>query len=297
VAKAVAKPEVRALGELTVVGSAGALLEQWRALGLAGAPPAVMELPGTPDKFPVGELSVVSGRAAHAWVEHAGRLCLEGEADAMVTAPINKEAWQLAGFADTGHQEVLQRLSGAGHVATMLISGQLRCMHLSTHKTLAQACAYVTRANVFRAIEMTHAHFTRWGMPKARIAVAALNPHASDNGLIGREELDEIAPAIADARAAGIEATGPHPADSVFNAAIAGRYDVVVVMYHDQGHIAIKVHGFERSITVNLGLPIIRTSVDHGTAFDIAGKGVADETSMVEAIRLAAGLATGAGLT
>jgi 4-hydroxythreonine-4-phosphate dehydrogenase len=209
---------------------------------------------------------------------------------------VNKEAFQLAGITDTGHQEVLQRLSGAGDVATMLVSGKLRCMHLSTHKPLRDACLYVTRENVLRAIRLTHDHFTGWGMPAARIAVAALNPHASDNGLIGREELDEIAPAIADARALGIDATGPHPADSVFNQAIGGRYDVVVVMYHDQGHIAIKVHGFEHSVTVNLGLPIIRTSVDHGTAFDIAGKGVADETSMVEAIGLAASLAAGSGL-
>jgi 4-hydroxythreonine-4-phosphate dehydrogenase len=223
-------------------------------------------------------------------------MCLAGQVDAMVTAPINKEAFQLAGIPDTGHQEVLQRLSGAGHVATMLVSGQLRCMHLSTHKSLAEACKYVTRANVLQAIEMTHEHFTRWGFTRPRIAVAALNPHASDNGLIGREELDEIAPAIADAQGKGIAASGPHPADSVFNAAIARKYDVVVVMYHDQGHIAIKVHGFERSISVNLGLPIIRTSVDHGTAFDIAGKGLADETSMVEAIALAAGLVNGKGL-
>jgi 4-hydroxythreonine-4-phosphate dehydrogenase len=257
----------------------------------------VTELPGVPEgPFPTGRVSVESGRAAHAWVEHAGRLCLARKAEAMVTAPVNKEAFQLAGIADTGHQEVLQRLSGAGHVATLLASGNLRCMHLSTHKSLAEACRYVTRANVLQAIELTHAHFVRWGMPRPRIAVAALNPHASDNGLVGREELDEIAPAVADARAAGIDASGPHPADSVFNAAIAGKYDVVVVMYHDQGHIAIKVHGFERSITVNLGLPFIRTSVDHGTAFDIAGKGIADETSMVEAIRLAVNLATGRGL-
>ncbi|HMO54586.1 MAG TPA: 4-hydroxythreonine-4-phosphate dehydrogenase PdxA [Tepidiformaceae bacterium] len=246
--------------------------------------------------FPEGKLSVDSARAAHMWIEHAARMCLAGEADAMVTAPVNKEAFQLAGIADTGHQEVLARLSGAGYVATMLASANLRCMHLSTHKSLAEACRYVTRANVLRAIELTHSHFEQWGMPSPRIAVAALNPHASDNGLIGREELDEIAPAIADARTKGIDATGPHPADSVFNQAVAGKFDVVVVMYHDQGHIAIKVHGFEQSISVNLGLPFIRTSVDHGTAFDIAGKGVADETSMVEAIKLAARLATGAGL-
>lgn len=297
VAKALAKPEVRAVAELSVVGSPGLLYETWQRLGLSWAPPRVIETAGVPGgPFPVGQLSVDSARAAHAWVEHAARLCISAEADAMVTAPVNKEAFQLAGIADTGHQEVLQRLTGAGHVATMLLSGNLRCMHLSTHKSLAEACRYVTKENVLRAIEMTHEHFVRWGMPRARIAVAALNPHASDNGLIGREEIDEIAPAIAAARRQGIEATGPHPADSVFNAAIAGKYDVVLVMYHDQGHIAIKVHGFERSITVNLGLPILRTSVDHGTAFDIAGKGVADETSMVEAIQLAVRLGTGAGL-
>ena len=297
VAKAVAKVEVNALADLSVIGSAAVLFSTWQALGLHGAPPPVTEIPGIPEgPFPVGKVSVDSARAAHAWIEHAGRLCLAGTVDAMVTAPVNKEAFQLAGIADTGHQEVLARLSGAEHVATLLASGSLRCMHLSTHKSLAEACKYVTRENVLRAIELTQGHFVYWGIAKPRIAVAALNPHASDNGLIGREELDEIAPAIADARSKGIDATGPHPADSVFNAAIAGKYDVVVVMYHDQGHIPIKVHGFERSITVNLGLPFIRTSVDHGTAFDIAGKGIADETSMVEAIRLAVGLVDGTGL-
>lgn len=293
-AKALAKDEVKALADLTVVGSAKVLFETWQRLGLTGAPPPVTEIPGVPEgPFPVGQLSVDSARAAHGWIEYAAKQCIAGSVDAMVTAPVNKEAFQAAGITDTGHQEVLQRLSGAGHVATLLASGNLRCMHLSTHKSLAEACKYVTRANVLRAIELTHDHFVRWGMPQPRIAVAALNPHASDNGLIGREELDEIAPAIVDAVAKGIRASGPHPADSVFNAAIAGKYDVVVVMYHDQGHIAIKVHGFERSITVNLGLPFIRTSVDHGTAFDIAGKGLADETSMVEAIRLAVGLLNG----
>ena len=297
IAKALAKPEVRALAELSVIGSAQALFDTWSKLALPGAPPPVTEIHGIPEgPFPVGELSVDSARAAHAWVEFAARLCIAGEAGAMVTAPVNKEAFQLAGITDTGHQEVLARLSGATNVKTMLISGQLRCMHLSTHKSLAEACRYVTRENVLHAIELTQRHFAAWGIASPRIAVAALNPHASDNGLIGREELDEIAPAIADARLLGIDASGPHPADSVFNAAIAGKYDVVVVMYHDQGHIPIKVHGFEQSISVNLGLPIIRTSVDHGTAFDIAGQGIADETSMVEAIRLAANLATGNGL-
>ena len=246
--------------------------------------------------FAIGERSVVAGSASHGWVEAATRLALAGEVDAIVTAPINKEAWQLAGSSDTGHQEVFKRLAGADHVATMLISGALRCMHLSTHKTLSEACAYVTRENVLAAIRLTDKHFRAWGFAEPRIAVAALNPHAGDGGLIGTTEITEIAPAVADAQGEGIAASGPIPADSVFNQAIDGRYDVVVVMDHDQGHIAIKVHGFEESISVNLGLPFIRTSVDHGTAFDIAGKGVADETSMVEAIRTATRLAKQEGL-
>ena len=139
-------------------------------------------------------------------------------------------------------------------------------------------------------------HFQKWGFKQPKIAVAALNPHGGDSGLIGREEIEEITPAIEDAQTLGIAVEGPIPADSVFNQAIQGQFDVVVVLYHDQGHIAIKVHGFEKSISINLGLPFIRTSVDHGTAFDIAGKGIADETSLVEAIRTASELAMGAGI-
>ena len=252
----------------------------------------VLNVDGYEDtEFPIGEHSVDAGRASHTWVERAARLCIDGAVDAMATAPVNKESWQMAGSPDLGHQEVFRRLTGSDYVATMLVSGELRCMHLSTHKSLSDACAYVTTENVLRAVRLTNEHFARWGFPKPRIAVAGLNPHASDNGLIGREELDEIAPAVGAARSEGIDATGPHPSDSVFNKAIAGEFDVVVVMYHDQGHIAIKVHGFEESISVNLGIPFIRTSVDHGTAFDIAGKNVADETGMVEALDMAALLA------
>jgi 4-hydroxythreonine-4-phosphate dehydrogenase len=170
-------------------------------------------------------------------------------------------------------------------------------MHLSTHLPLADACAYVTRENVLRAIRVTHEHFTRWGFERPRIGVAALNPHGSDGGLIGNTEQDEIAPAIADAVREGIDARGPVPADSIFNQGIDGLHDVIVVMYHDQGHIPIKVHGFEESVSVNLGLPFLRTSVDHGTAFDIAGQNRAQSTSMVEAIRLATTLATGRSIS
>ena len=247
--------------------------------------------------FPLGTHSALSGAASHQWVETAAKLARSSEIDAMVTAPINKEAWQMAEMPDLGHQEVFKRLSGSDYVATMLVSGKLRCMHLSTHKPLKDAVEYVTKDNILMAVRLTEKHFRDWGFDPPRIAVAALNPHASDNGLIGSEEAEIITPAIEAAVAEGIAATGPIPADSVFNQAIDGRHDVVVVMYHDQGHIPIKVHGFEESISVNLGIPWLRTSVDHGTAFDITGKWIADETSMVEAIKVAAGLASGESLS
>ncbi len=284
---------------VSLVGS-GDRVKLIKTVAEAVAQPGVIEVlevgSHSATKFPVGRLSVEAGRASHAWVEQAARLCIDKQVDAMVTAPVNKQAWELAETGDIGHQEVFKRLTGSEYVATMLVSGTLRCMHLSTHKPLREACEYVTRKNVVRAIKLTDLHFRAWGFKAPRIAVAALNPHASDNGLIGREELDEIQPAVEEARAAGIGAAGPVPADSVFNQAVAGKYDVVVVMYHDQGHIAIKVHGFEESVSVNLGIPFLRTSVDHGTAFDIAGMGKADATGMVEALKLATQLASRSAL-
>jgi 4-hydroxythreonine-4-phosphate dehydrogenase len=246
--------------------------------------------------FPVGELSANSGAASHHWVETAAKMCLAGEIAAMVTAPVNKEAWQISGSQDLGHQEVFKRLTNAQTVYTMLVSGKLRCMHLSTHKSLIEACKFVTKENILTAARITDTAFKDWGFKSPRIAVAALNPHASDNGLIGDTEAKEIRPAVEAAVAEGINATGPHPADSVFNQMLGDRFDVVLVMYHDQGHIAIKVHGFEESISVNLGIPFIRTSVDHGTAFDIAGQNKADATSMVEAMRQGAALAARKGI-
>ena len=240
--------------------------------------------------FPVGDNSVESGNASHEWVETATDLAISKKVDAICTAPINKESWQMSGFSDIGHQEIFKRKSKSSYVATMLVSGTLRCMHLSTHLSLAEACNYVTTENVTRAIKLTHDHFTMWGFNKPRIGVAALNPHASDGGLIGNTEQKEILPAVEKCKNEGINVTGPHPADSIFYDAINDKHDVVVVMYHDQGHIPIKVYGFEESISVNLGVPFIRTSVDHGTAFDIAGKNIADSTSMIEAIKLAQNL-------
>ncbi|MSQ11721.1 MAG: 4-hydroxythreonine-4-phosphate dehydrogenase PdxA [Dehalococcoidia bacterium] len=240
---------------------------------------------------PMGKISEEAGKASVEWVLRAGQLCLSGEAMAMATAPINKEAAKLAGSTAVGHMELLQELTGSTNVATMLMTKGLRVVHLTTHRSLRQACEAVTVENVRAKLELTHRQLKEWGLPRPCIGVAALNPHASDGGLLGDEEQQQIAPAIAQARAQGIDATGPIPADVVFHQAITGRYDVVLAMYHDQGHVAIKVHGFEESISVTLGLPFVRTSVDHGTAFDIAGKGTADARSMTGAIRVAALLA------
>ena len=267
----------------------------------AKAEPGLIEVISPGDwegiKFPTGKHDAGSGSASHLWVEEAAKMCMSGQVTGMVTAPVNKESWYMGGSKDTGHMEVFKRLSESNYVATMLVSGPLRCMHLSTHKSLIEACKYVTTENIMTALQLTHEKFNVWGFENPRIAVAALNPHASDNGLIGDEEAREISPAITLARKKGLNVTGPHPADTIFNQAANGRYDVVLVMYHDQGHIAIKVYGAEESVTVNLGLPFLRTSVDHGTAFDIAGKGIADETSMIEALKLGASLASRKGLS
>ena len=239
-----------------------------------------------------GVVSPVAGQASVEWILKAGELAASGQVQAIATAPINKEACALAGHKDIGHMEIFQRQTNSSNVATMLMARQLRVVHLTTHRSLRIACDYVTHENVLGKIRLTDEHFKRWGFPTPRIGVAALNPHASDGGLLGDEEAKQIAPAVEEARSEGIDATGPVPADTVFTQAIDGKYDVVVCMYHDQGHIPIKVHDWALSVSVNLGLPFIRTSVDHGTAFDIAGKGIADHVSMLESIKVAVGLAS-----
>ncbi len=241
-----------------------------------------------PADFTFGAIQADCGRIAGRAVEWAAGACLAGEVAAMVTCPLNKEALQAAGFAgDLGHQEMLARLSGASWTATMLMTPGLRVAHLSTHKSLIEAARYVTRENLVEKLQLLHRTLSQWGIPAPRIAVAALNPHGGEGGMLGREEIDEIAPAVADVLAAGINATGPIPADSVFNRAIDGEFDVVLALYHDQGHIAIKVHNFHESTTATLGIPFVRTSVDHGTAFDIAGTGRANPQGLRAAINTA----------
>ena len=312
VAKALAQREVRDLCLPLVVGNIAVMSE---AVALANSSIQIRDvldprnIDPSPDTISVmdphnlssedivpGKVSATAGKASMEWAELAARLCLNGVAQAMATAPVNKEAAAAAGYRQIGHMELLQSLTSAPQVATMLLSGTLRVVHLTTHRSLRRACDEVTRDNVLAKLKLTHHSFQQWGFTHPRIGVAALNPHASDGGLLGDEEATAITPAIEEAQAQGIDATGPVPADTIFNQAIGGDYDAVLCMYHDQGHIAIKVHGFERSVSVNLGLPLIRTSVDHGTAFDIAGKGIAQAVSMAEAIKLAASLASGRGL-
>ena len=244
----------------------------------------------------LGTLSANAGKAAVNWVISAGNFAKENEIQAIVTAPINKEAARLAGCTEVGHMEIFQTLTGTSSCATMLSTGNLRVVHLTTHRSLRIACDYVTQDNILDKLILTDTTFRSWGIESPRIGVAALNPHASDGGLIGNEEADHIIPAVDRARSLGLSVTGPIGADTIFHQAINGEYDVVLAMYHDQGHIPIKVHGFEKSISINLGFPFVRTSVDHGTAFDIAGKGVADSSSMEEALKTAVNLASNRGL-
>ena len=245
------------------------------------------------EEVAMGQLSAACGRAAVEYIEEAARLAMSGEVDGIVTCPINKEAVHLAGFhGDIGHQEILSRMVGASLTATMLMTEGLRAAHLSTHKSLKEACDYVRKGNILAKLKLTVESMEQWGMERPRIAVAALNPHGGEGGLLGQEEIEEIEPAVREAQGLGMDVRGPFPADSVFYRAIAGEFDAVLALYHDQGHIATKVHNFEDSVTVTMGIPFVRTSVDHGTAFDIAGKGIANHRSLLRSIEAAVQLVT-----
>lgn len=247
-----------------------------------------------PEDFEMGRVSAICGEVAVKAVEAAAADALAGRISAMMTCPIHKEAIHRAGYVDDiGHQEILARVASVDQTATMLMTPGLKVVHLSTHKSLIEAARYVVRANVLAKLRLADASLSAWGLHKPRIAVAALNPHGGEGGLLGREEIEEIRPAVADAVAAGVEAVGPLPADSVFNRAIEGEFDAVLALYHDQGHIAVKVHNFHESVTATLGIPFVRTSVDHGTAFDIAGRGVADASGAAAALDAAVVLASG----
>ena len=243
-----------------------------------------------PSQFTIGQLSAVCGAAALEYVRTATQLCLDGQADAMVTAPLNKEAVSLTGQSFTGHTEFIADLSEAAESRMLLVNDRLRVIHVSTHCSLRNACELDT-PRILRTIQLGNEALESLGFAQPRIAVCGLNPHAGENGLFGSEDLELIVPAIQAAQNMGMICEGPFPADTIFIQAVRGAYDLVVAMYHDQGHVPMKLLDFENTINVSLGLPIVRTSVDHGTAFDIAGKNQADPSSLKAAMKLAVTIA------
>ncbi|MEL7632088.1 MULTISPECIES: 4-hydroxythreonine-4-phosphate dehydrogenase PdxA [Sporomusa] len=254
----------------------------------------VLDFANVPADLPFGQVDGRAGHAAYQYIEGAIRQALDQKVAAIVTAPINKEALHKGGHHFPGHTEILGELSQTNDYAMMLSSDDLKVIHVTTHVSMRQAADLIKKDRVLRIIRLADRTLRLLGLEKPRIAVAGFNAHAGENGLFGREDIDEILPAVEAAQQEGIAASGPIPPDTVFfRAAKRKEFDIVVVMYHDQGHIPIKLLGFDSGINVTVGLPFIRSSVDHGTAFDIAGKGIADSGSMTAAIEFAARAAQG----
>jgi len=309
IARAFADPDFREENRALVVGDAGILERAIRLLDLPLRANAVADPeeaafePGTvdvlaetelPEDLPFGELDARAGDAAFRYVEKATELASAGRVAAVATAPLNKEAMHLAGHKYPGHTEILADLTGTRDYAMMLVTDELKVIHVSTHVSLREAIERARPERELAVIRLAHESLRKLGFDEPRIAVAGLNPHAGENGLFGTEDAEHIAPAIAAAADEGMDATGPWPPDTVLMRARRGEFDVVVVQYHDQGHIPVKLMGFDTGVNVTVGLPFFRTSVDHGTAFDIAGTGEAEPASLRAALDLARKLA-GAG--
>ncbi len=316
--KACKKLEGELLGNrlrLLIIGSNAVLAETKAALGLDLAIPEVSEsdavwpalatLQACPESEPIrpGQLSATAGHFAFKAIETAVRLAQTGRVLGLVTAPLNKEALNKAGHHFAGHTDMLAKLTGSSGSVMMLAHGNMRVSHLTTHVALEDVPKKLTPERLRYVIDITAEALAGLGLERRRIAVAALNPHAGEGGLFGRQDIDISAPVIAACRRDGLDVEGPVPGDTVFVKLRGGQYDAVVAMYHDQGHIPVKILGFHvdektgkwqalSGVNITLGLPIIRTSVDHGTAFDIAGKGIADENSLLEAIDYALKLAS-----
>lgn len=257
-----------------------------------------------PSKLQIGKVSAMAGEAAFQYVKKTIELAMAGEVDATVTNALNKEALNLAGHRYSGHTEIYAEFTGTEKYTMMLAHKNLRVVHVSTHVSLREACDRVKKERVLEVIRIAQQACKDMGIEKPQIGVAGLNPHCGENGLFGREEIEEIIPAVEMARSENISIDGPVPADTIFSKARGGWYDVVVAMYHDQGHIPLKVVGFVynqeeqkwaavEGVNITLGLPIIRTSVDHGTAFDQAGSGSANELSLLNAVEYAVSFAYG----
>ena len=246
---------------------------------------AVIDLGNTaPDSVKIGTVDAYTGGAAYQCVVRAAEDAMARRVDAIVTAPLNKEAMHLAGHKYDGHTGLLGHLTGTRNYFMVLGSERLKVIHVSTHVSVADAVGRVKKDRILACIEAGDAHMRELGIETPRIAVCGLNPHAGENRLFGDEDEDEIRPAVEAAEAAGITASGPLPADTCVRQAYEGQFDLVVVMYHDQGHVPMKLVAFAEGVNVTVGLPIIRTSVDHGTAFDIAGQGIADPANMRSAL-------------
>lgn len=315
--KALADPAIRKIcrpvivGDATVIEDAIARCDLKEKIHVIENPAQGLYQPGTVDVIDLKALapgdhqygveSAAQGRAAYEYIAKNIDLALAGQVDATVTAPINKAALNKAGFHFAGHTEIYADKTGTRDYSMMLADKNFRVAHVSTHVSLREACDRVKKDRVLKVIRLSNEALKKMDIAKPRIAVAGLNPHSGEGGLFGREEIDEIIPAIEAARAEGIDVSGPVPPDTVFTKMAGGLYDLTVVMYHDQGHIPIKMKGFSfdengrmkaaTGVNVTLGLPIIRVSVDHGTAFEIAGEGKASAESMIDSIRLAAELA------
>lgn len=252
----------------------------------------LVDLDNVPVDLPYSQVDPRAGKAAYEYVEKAVQYAMENKIQAVVTAPLNKEALHAGGKMFPGHTEILAQLSGTKDYSMMLVSEKLRVIHVTTHVQLRKACDLVKKERVLTVIKLADENAKMLGFKQPRVAVAGLNPHSGENGMFGDEDRKEIVPAVEAAKQLGINASGPIPPDTVFHrAANLNEFDIVVVMYHDQGHIPIKLLGFDTGVNVTVGLPFIRTSVDHGTAFPIAGKGIADSKSMTESLYLAAQMA------
>lgn len=299
--------EAQGVAGLVVVGEAGCMARALLALGskrpiLALAPEAALEMAAKndangpipvisvgelPADLPFGRIDARAGKLAYDAICTAIDLAKAGKVGALVTAPVHKEALHAAGVSFPGHTEILAARTGTENFGMMLATDKLRVVLVSIHLSLRAALDKVTQESVLRTIRLADLGCRALGIKAPRVAVAGLNPHAGEGGLFGREEIEIIAPAVAAARAEGFEASGPYAPDTVFMRAQTGAFDVVVAQYHDQGLIPIKLGGIEQGVNITLGLPIIRTSVDHGTAFDIAGKGLASAASLTQAIDVA----------
>ncbi len=304
VVRAAAVPEVTQAARVVVAGD-GKILE--KALEITGVPLSIREItdPGQGDyrqgvinlinlsnvdsaSFRFGEVSGPCGRAAYEYIQKCTDLALSGKADAVATAPVNKESLRAGGVPYIGHTEIFGALTGTADPLTMFETGGLRIFFLTRHVSLREMLELIKKENIKDTARRCLKALERLGVRGGTLAVAGLNPHCGEHGLFGLEEVEEITPAVLELQQEGLPVAGPVGADSVFHQAASGKYAAVLSLYHDQGHIAAKTLDFERTISITCGMPILRTSVDHGTAFDIAGKNLADETGMVEAILAAA---------